>query len=98
VSRKKNSEGNWGQSLRGCCPKHVFKTAQKLLKKSAKIVKLYFDKCINAKRLHVTDKHKRDLLVYLLWNRGVMTNEQLGIFSISATQLSVIVLKDLKRR
>ncbi|MGA9178526.1 MAG: hypothetical protein WBZ05_14890, partial [Desulfobacterales bacterium] len=43
------------------------------------------------------DKHKRDLLVYLFWNKGVMTNEQLGrVFNIShsAVSHSVKVFKE----
>ena len=60
-----------------------------LLKKSAKVLQMDLDKCIQAKRLHGTDKHKRDLLVYLLWNKGVMTNEQLGrLFNISYSAVS----------
>ena len=37
-----------------------------ILKKSAKIVQIDIDKCVQAKRLHGIEKHKRDLLVYLL--------------------------------
>jgi chromosomal replication initiation ATPase DnaA len=60
-----------------------------VLKKSAKIVKIDLDKCIQAKRLHGMDKHKRDLLVYLLWNKGLMTNEELGrLFDISHSAVS----------
>lgn len=60
-----------------------------VLKKSAKIIKIDLDKCIQAKRLHGTDKHKRDLLVYLLWNKGLMTNEELGrLFDISHSAVS----------
>ena len=65
-----------------------------LLKKSAKIVQIDLDKCIQARRLHGIDKHKRDLLVYLLWNKGLMTNEQLGrLFNISYSAVSHSVKK-----
>jgi hypothetical protein len=38
------------------------------------------------------DKHKCDLLVYLLWNKGLMSNEQLGRhFNISYSAVSQIV-------
>ncbi len=50
-----------------------------------------------AKRLHGINKHKRDLIVYLLWNKGLMTNEQLGRFfniSYSAISHSVKIFKD----
>jgi REP element-mobilizing transposase RayT len=40
-----------------------------VLKKSAKVVQIDLDKCVQAKRLRGIDKHKRDLLVYLLWNK-----------------------------
>lgn len=60
-----------------------------VLKKSAEILQLDLDKCIQAKRLHGNDKHKRDLIVYFLWNKGIMTNEQLGrIFEISHSAVS----------
>jgi hypothetical protein len=51
-----------------------------LLKKSAEIVQIDIDKCVQAKRLYGIDKHKRDLIVYFLWNKGLMTNEKLGQF------------------
>ena len=55
-----------------------------LLIKSAKVVQIDLDKCVQGKRLRGIDKHKRDLLVYLVWNKGLMTNEQLGrVFNIS---------------
>ncbi|MEA1899817.1 MAG: hypothetical protein U9N47_03485, partial [Thermodesulfobacteriota bacterium] len=68
--------------------KHFAKdiNVEDLLKKSAKIVQIDIDidKCVQAKRLHGTDKHKRDLTVYLLWNKGLMTNEKLGqLFNMS---------------
>ena len=34
-----------------------------VLKKTAKVVQ--------AKRLHGIDKHKRDLIIYFLWNKGL---------------------------
>ena len=68
-----------------------------VLRKSAKVVQIDLDKCIQGKRLRGIDKHKRDLLVYLLWNKGVMTNERLGrVFNIShsAVSHSVKVFKE----
>ena len=60
-----------------------------VLKKSAKVVQIDLDKCVQANRLHGIDKHKRDLIVYLLWNKGLMTNEQLGrLFNISHSAIS----------
>ena len=60
-----------------------------LLKKSAEIVQIDIDKCIQAKRLHGIDKHKRDLIVYFLWNKGLVTNEKLGLlFNVSYSAIS----------
>ncbi len=60
-----------------------------LLKKSAEIVQIDIDKCVQAKRLHGIDKHKRDLIVYFLWNKGLMTNEKLGqLFNLSYSAIS----------
>jgi chromosomal replication initiation ATPase DnaA len=60
-----------------------------LLKKIAKIVQLDIDKCVQAKRLHGTDKHKRDLIVYFLWNKGLVTNEKIGqLFNVSYSAIS----------
>ncbi len=68
-----------------------------VLKKAAKVVHIDLDKCVQAKRLHGIDKHKRDLIIYFLWNKGLMTNEQLGRFfniSHSAISHSVKIFKD----
>ena len=68
-----------------------------LLKKSAKLVQIDIDKCVQAKRLHGIDKHKRDLIVYFLWNKGLMTNEKLGHFfnmSYSAVSHCVKIFKE----
>ena len=60
-----------------------------VLKKSAKVVQIDLDKCVQAKRLHGRNKHKRDLIIYFLWNKGLMTNEQLGrLFNISHSAIS----------
>lgn len=34
--------------------------------KASKIVQIDIDKCVQAKRLHGKDKHKRDLIIYFL--------------------------------
>ncbi len=60
-----------------------------VLKKAAKVVHIDLDKCVQAKRLHGIDKHKRDLIIYFLWNKGLMTNEKLGrFFNISHSAIS----------
>ncbi|MBW2605118.1 MAG: hypothetical protein JRE28_12520 [Deltaproteobacteria bacterium] len=53
--------------------------------KAAKIVQIDIDKCVHAKRLHGIDKHKRDLIIYFLWNKGITTNEKIGrLFNMSS--------------
>lgn len=60
-----------------------------VLKRSAQVVQLDLDKCVQAKRLHGMDKHKRDLILYFLWNKGLMTNAALGrLFNISHSAVS----------
>ena len=68
-----------------------------LLKESAEIVQIDLVRCVHAKRLYGIDKHKRDLIIYFLWNKGLMTNEQLGRFfniSHSAISRSVKIFKE----
>jgi len=60
-----------------------------LLKESAKIVQIDIDKCVQTKRLHGIDKHKRDLIIYFLWNKGITTNEKIGqLFNMSYSAIS----------
>ncbi len=69
-----------------------------LLKKSAKIVQLDIDKCVRSGRLHGVDKYKRDLIVYSFWNKGLMTNENLGqLFNMSYSAISHSV-KNFKKK
>jgi len=45
-------------------------------------------------RLYGEDKENRDLLVYLLWQRGAFTNAEIGdIFGVTYTAVSHIVKK-----
>jgi len=46
------------------------------------------------KRLYGQDKDNRDLMVYVLWERGSFTNREIGeFFSVSYTAVSHIVKK-----
>ncbi len=39
--------------------------------------------------MHGKDKQKRDLIVYFLWNKGLMTNEKFGqLFNMSYSTIS----------
>jgi REP element-mobilizing transposase RayT len=63
-----------------------------MVQKAAALVQIDLDACIQAKRLRGIDKHQRDLMIYLLWNQGVVTNQQVGRFfniSVSAVSHSV---------
>jgi len=60
-----------------------------LLRESAKIVQIDLDKCVQAKRLYGIDKHKRDLIIYFLWIKGITTNEKIGqLFNMSYSAIS----------
>ena len=63
--------------------------ADDLLKSAAQILQIDINKYVQAKRLHGIDKQKRDLVVYFLWNKGLMTNEKLGqLFGMSFSAIS----------
>jgi chromosomal replication initiation ATPase DnaA len=50
------------------------------------------EKLKKAQRLYGKDKENRDLLVYLLWERGVHTNEGIGsLFGLTYSSVSHIV-------
>ena len=60
-----------------------------MLKKYANIVQIDIDKRVQAKRLRGIDKDQSDLIVYFLWNKGLMTNEKLGqVFNMSYSAIS----------
>lgn len=63
-----------------------------MVKKAATLLQIDMDACIQAKRLCGTVKHRRDLMMYLLRNQGVVTNEQVGrFFNISGSAVSYSV-------
>ena len=65
--------------------------------KAAKIAQIDIDKCAQAKRLNGIDKHKRDLIIYFLWNKRITTNEKIGQFfnmSYSAVSHCVKIFKE----
>jgi len=72
-----------------------------MVKKAAEFVQIDMRLCVQSKRLRGIDKHKRDLIVYSLWNKGLMTNEKLGSFfniSGSAVSHSVKVFQEKMKR
>ena len=57
----------------------------------------YNDAVEKAHRLHGENKQKRDLLIYLIWNTGLMTNDAIGKqfgMSYSAVSHSVKSFKE----
>jgi len=79
-----------------------------LFAQSTNLLQLDIAKWKQAKRLHGADKNKRDLVVYLIWSKGLMTNEAIGkFFNMSYSAVSHCVKsfkdkmgkdKDLRRR
>ena len=51
-----------------------------LIVKASKLIKFDIAKCGKAMRLYGEDKTKRDLVVYLIWRKGIATNEKIGQF------------------
>ena len=68
-----------------------------IIKKTAKILQVDIAECIQAKRLHGQNKQNRDLLIYLVWNTGIVTNDEIGKqfgMSYSAVSHSVKSFKE----
>ncbi len=54
------------------------KNSRDQIDKAAATLGLDMEKCVQAGRLRGENKQKRDLLLYLMWNTGLMTNAELG--------------------
>jgi len=64
----------------------------RLLEQGAKLLDCDLEKLKKAQRLYGKDKENRDLLVCLLWERGVHTNEEIGsLFGLTYSSVSHIV-------
>jgi len=64
----------------------------RLLEQGAKLLNCDLEKLKKAQRLYGKDKENRDLLVYLLWERGVHTNQKIGsLFGLTYSSVSHIV-------
>ncbi|MGM0454080.1 MAG: hypothetical protein ACQERN_13035 [Thermodesulfobacteriota bacterium] len=69
---------------------------QERIRQAAETLDLDMKKCLQSGRLRGEDKQKRDLLLYLIWNTGLMTNAELGkhfAMSYSAVSHSVASIK-----
>ncbi|HUU40191.1 MAG TPA: transposase [Desulfatiglandales bacterium] len=68
--------------------------ATMLLNKASQLLKCDVEWFREAGRLYGKDKENRDLLVYLLWERGAFTNGEIGdFFGVTYTAVSHIVKK-----
>jgi len=66
--------------------------AGRFLEHGAKLLNCDLEKFKKVQRLYGKDKDDRDLLVYLLWERGVHTNEEIGaMFGLTYSSVSHIV-------
>jgi len=64
----------------------------RLLEQGAKLLNCDLKKLKKAQRLYGNNKENRDLLVYLLWERGVHTNQEIGsLFGLTYSSVSHIV-------
>ncbi len=55
----------------------------------SKALQVDLERYISAKRLRGADKQNRDIMVYLLWNTGRLTNEEIGeLFGMSFSAVS----------
>lgn len=69
-----------------------------ILQKAERILKCDVKHLSRAGRLSGTEKEKRDMMVYLIWKTGALTNEKIGqLFGLSYSAVSHAV-KSLKNR
>lgn len=61
----------------------------KLLNRASKILQCNLQRLKNSQRVNQSDKTKRDILLYLLWQQGQYTNLQIGeLFSLTHSSVS----------
>jgi len=69
-----------------------------IIKRASRLLNCDVERFKKAGRLYGEDKENRDFLVFMLWERGAFTNEEIGeFFGVSYTAVSHIVNK-LRRR
>jgi REP element-mobilizing transposase RayT/DNA-binding CsgD family transcriptional regulator len=69
-----------------------------ILKSAQRLLKCDVERFVRKERVKGTDKDKRDLLIYLLWKSGELSNSQIGqLFGISYSAVSHAV-KSLKSK
>ena len=71
--------------------------ADLLIKKAVKILKFNLEAAQNGKKIGAGEKDKRDLLIYLLWKTGRLSNREIGAYfglTYSAISRRVKVIKD----
>ena len=73
--------------------------ARRLLEHGAKLLNCDLEKFKKVQRLYGKDKDDRDLLVYLLWERGVHTNKEIGeLFGLTYSSVTHIVKRFKSQR
>jgi chromosomal replication initiation ATPase DnaA len=72
--------------------------AIRILQKAERILKCDMKRFLKTGRVSGTEKETRDLMIYLMWKAGVLTNDQIGqLFGLSYSAVSHAV-KSLKAR
>ena len=62
------------------------------LKHASKVLDFNLESALNAKRVFAAQKGKRDLLVYLLWKSGGLSNKEIGkLLGVTYSSVSKIV-------
>ena len=70
----------------------------RILQKAERILKCDVKRFLQARRVSGAEKESRDLMIYLIWKAGVLTNDQIGqLFGVSFSAVSHSV-KSLKAR
>jgi putative transposase len=71
---------------------------QKMLQKAAKLLGCNPERFKQAVRIPASDRDDRDILVYFIWQKGMVTNESLArLFGLTYSSISHIVKKSKKR-
>jgi len=69
-----------------------------ILEKAAKVLQCNTKDFLQSARISDADKHKRDLLIYLLWNTGWYNNQEIGnLFGLGYSSISrrVTIMKSM---
>jgi hypothetical protein len=63
-----------------------------IVKSAARFFKCDFNRLTQSTRLYGAEKHQRDLIIYVIWKSGLLTNVKIGaLFGVSYSAVSHIV-------